>query len=40
MDKKPEPPVRPSEPPVRRVVNEKVINKKEIDDWRANRKQK
>jgi hypothetical protein len=40
MDKKPEKPTRSTEPPVRRVVNEKVINKKEIDDWCKNRKQK
>lgn len=40
MDKAPEKPKKPTEPPIRRVVNEKVINKKEIDDWRANRKQK
>lgn len=40
MDKKPEPPVRCPEPPVRRVINEKVINKKEIDDWGKNRKRK
>lgn len=33
MDKKPEKPTRPTEPPVRRIVNEKVINKKEIDEW-------
>lgn len=30
---KPTPPLKPSEPPIRRVVNEKVINKKEIEEW-------
>lgn len=40
MDKKPEPPKRYPEPPIRRVINEKVINKKEIDEWDKNRKQK
>jgi hypothetical protein len=37
---KPIPPIRPEGPPIRRVVNEKVINKKEIDDWSNNRKSK
>lgn len=31
--KRPTPPVPPVGPPVRRIVNEKVINKKEIEEW-------
>lgn len=31
-------PVKPTPPPIRRIVNEKVINQKEIDDWSRNRK--
>lgn len=36
---KPIPPVKPKGPPVRRVVNEKVINKKEIEEWDNRKKQ-
>lgn len=33
---KPKKPIKPTPPPIRRVVNEKVINKKEIEDWSRN----
>lgn len=36
---KPKPPEKPAGPPVRRIINEKVINKKQIDEWSKNRKQ-
>ena len=26
-------PIKPTKPPVRRVLNEKVMNRKELDDW-------
>lgn len=37
MSDKPKKPIKPTPPPIRRVVNEKVINKKEIEDWSRNR---
>jgi hypothetical protein len=37
---KPEPPKKPTPPPIRIVVNEKVINKKEIEEWSNNIKKR
>jgi len=37
MTNTPKKPIKPTPPPIRRVVNEKVINKKEIEDWSRNR---
>lgn len=36
---KPTPPVRSEFPPVRRIINEKVINRKEIEAWDNRKKQ-
>jgi hypothetical protein len=36
---KPTPPIRPEGPPVRRIINEKVINRKELDAWDNRKKQ-
>lgn len=35
----PTPPVRCEFPPVRRIINEKVINRKELDAWDNRKKQ-